>query len=137
MNNPNYNRNFRNNQVVKKPFNPNIDWFEKAKVVIEAELERRQKITSSQLRNLLNILVNLKNDFEKENLEQAFNEEQMNKLRYAKVKMVYQIAREGNQAFYEEAQIEEKLNLVKNKKDFDELLNYMEALVAYHKYYIK
>ena len=129
MNNFN-NRNTNINVQEKKPFNINIDWYEKAKKVIESD---KNQITSNQIRNILNICVNVKNELDKNNNEILTNDE-INIIKYAKIKLIYQIAREGNKGFFDEAQLEERLDYIKTKKAFDDFLKYIEALVAYHKF---
>lgn len=136
----NYNNKYNNNRVnyqvnyqEKAPFNINIDWYEKAKKVIT---EGKNKITANQLRNILSVCVNVKNQLDRNNNETLTNDE-INIVKYAKIKLIYQVAREGNKEFFSNAQLEERIDYIKTKKDFDDFLKYIEALVAYHKFYDK
>lgn len=137
MNNSyNKNNNFNTNVQRKEPFNINIDWYEKAKKVIENNMNVKSKITSNQIRNILNICVNVKNELDKNDNGTLTNEE-INIVKYAKIKIIYQIAREGNKDFFDNAQLEDRLDYIKTKKDYDNFLKYIEALVAYHKFFEK
>lgn len=91
-------------------------------------------LTTSQIRNLLSLTSNILNELVFKDFEQV-----MDKLSYLRIQFVYQSGR--NRAvkdLVETAQILQILEKVQAKKDKKTLIrfcHYMEALVAYFKYY--
>ncbi|GKS80585.1 type III-A CRISPR-associated protein Csm2 [Ligilactobacillus pabuli] len=94
----------------------------------------RDVLTTSQIRNLLSLTSSILNDLVFKEFEQV-----MDKLSYLRIQFVYQSGRNGAvKDLVETAQILKILENVQAKKDKETLIrfcHYMEALVAYFKYY--
>ena len=117
----------------EEPFNLNINWFDKAKKVIENNKDK--KLTYTQLRNMLSVFNALQEKFNKNNNENL-TEDEKNDLNYVKIKLIYMSAKGEYIDFYKTTQIEQRLEIINTKKEFKDLLKYIEALVAYHKFII-
>ena len=124
-----------------------VDYVEKAEQVM-LKLKKEKMVTTSQLRkfltavNTINGQVNLlkdKNGGQLAELPKDISTE----VKYLKVKLAYQIGRAGRQdkknpvwSFEHEAGIFELLDGIgKDVGKYDEFAKYVEALVAYHKFY--
>lgn len=102
-------------------------------------------VTSTQLRNLLSMISNIYNDIldADSTIEDEKNdsliEEITSRINYLKVKFIYEAGRDEKvKYFIERANILNHLkDINKSKKNFILFSRYMEALVAYRKYYFK
>lgn len=138
MSSNNWNNNTRNNnrehingnKVNIKEYDTITDWYKYAEEIMKTE----KSITTNQLRNILSLFVSLKNEFDKMENDVLYNEE-LDRLKYLKIKLIYQIAREGNNLFLKKTHLEKKIDMVKTKKEYKKLLEYVEAIVAYNKFY--
>lgn len=110
-----------------------------AKDVIEIFKEEnfkvnRDTLTNTQLRNLL-AMTSAVYDETRNNGFDSVNE----KIAYLKVQFIYQSGRNtAVKAFIEVAQLVELVDMIRDFKELDDLLrfcHYMEALIAYFKYY--
>lgn len=110
-----------------------------AKDVIEIFKEEnfkvnRDTLTNTQLRNLL-AMTSAVYDEARNNGFDSVNE----KIAYLKVQFIYQSERNtAVKAFIEVAQLVELVDMIRDFKELDDLLrfcHYMEALIAYFKYY--
>lgn len=95
---------------------------------------RKEKLTNTQLRNLL-AMTSAVYDKARNNGFDHVNE----KIAYLKVQFIYQSGRNlAVKAFVEVAQLVELVDKIRDLKKMDDLLrfcHYMEALIAYFKYY--
>ena len=95
---------------------------------------RKEKLTNTQLRNLL-AMTSADYDKARKNGFDHVNE----KIAYLKVQFIYQSGRNlAVKAFVEVAQLVELVDKIRDLKKMDDLLrfcHYMEALIAYFKYY--
>ena len=98
---------------------------------------KNEKITNNQMRIILSLFVNTKNELEQKEIEEELTEEELYKIKYIKVKLIYQISRTNLKDFLKKSYLSEMLNDVVTRKDFYNLVDYVEALVAYQKYYFK
>ena len=98
--------------------------------------QKDNKITTSQIRNLLSGISDIYNDIVRLDTEEL-NEAQKDRIRYLKVQFVYAAGRDDKvKVFVEHSGMLEKLDYaLKGKKEFIEMEKYMEALVAYHRFY--
>ena len=91
-------------------------------------------MTNTQLRNLL-AMTSAVYDEARNNGFDSVNE----KIAYLKVQFIYQSGRNtAVKAFIEVAQLVELVDMIRDFKELDDLLrfcHYMEALIAYFKYY--
>lgn len=114
------------------------DYVDAAEQVIK-RLDARRAITTSKLRNLFSLISDIYNE---ENLrtEETLMPESVTALQMARIRFVYEAGREENvKTFVTQAKL---LNYLKgigtdNKRtDLIAFFHYMEALVAYHRFYI-
>lgn len=103
--------------------------------------EKVMYLTSSQIRKFLTAVNCMEN---KVSIYKAVNpgileltEELAMEIKYLKVKLAYQAGREKEvKIFVEKAQLMHRIERIgKNLRAFEEFSRYMEALVAYHKFY--
>ena len=93
-------------------------------------------LTTSQIRNLLAISADIYNELMLERNE-TLSQELVSRIEYLRVRFVYESGRDEKvKAFVEEAKL---LDIIKSvgtsKKDFILFNRYLEALVAYHRFY--
>lgn len=97
-------------------------------------------LTTSQLRKFLtsvNIINNKISIYKAQNPgKEELSAELMGEIQYMRVKLVYQ-GREGNvKTFIEKSKLVNKIKQINSSiKKFEEFSRYVEALVAYHKFY--
>ena len=107
-------------------------------VIKELKRDRNGRIvlTTSKIRNILSMVSDLYND------TQRFREEKLDdklymRTQYLKMRMAYEAGRDNDvDDFIKKAELMEKIGKIGRSKE--KLLNfcyYMEALVAYHKFY--
>ncbi len=94
------------------------------------------RITSNQIRIILSIFVNIKNKINLSATEQL-NDEYKATIQYAKAKVMYQISRTNSKKFYGDSYIGLMLDDIDTKTDYDNFIKYIEALVAFQKFYGK
>ena len=91
------------------------------------------KITTSQIRKFLsgvNLIQNKMNDE-----EETLSDETVNEIKYLKIKLAYQAGRENKIKVLYDNLVPEIDNIGNSKKRFLEFSKYIEAIVAYHKFY--
>ena len=95
-----------------------------------------RKLSTSQIRNILATISPIYNDVRLEN-NQDLSKDAIRRINYAKVKILYQAGRHPEvKSFVEKAHLLEYFQNINGKKDqFILFEQYLEALVAYHKYY--
>lgn len=97
-----------------------------------------QMVTTSKLRNLLAMTSDIYNEVLSLNQEKL-SDEICGRIDYLKVRFLYEVGRDTERKvreFVEQAQIIECINEINgSRKNFILFSRYMEALVAYHKYY--
>ena len=96
-----------------------------------------QNFTTTKLRNILSMVNDIYNDILTEPAD-LLNPEIQNRIQYLKVRLVYECGREPKviKPFVEEAGLLPMLaNIGNSRKRLISFVRYMEALVAYHRYY--
>ena len=109
-----------------------------AEKVIKAHDQSRDKITTSQLRSLFSLMTEMR-EIIRVRPEKIMGEMLISRIQYIKMRFVYAAGRgeKGVPDFMKQSVLIECLNSVKDSsKRFELVCKYMEALVAYHKYYI-
>jgi CRISPR-associated protein Csm2 len=95
-------------------------------------------VTTSKIRNLLAISADIFNEV-RLSREDKLSDEVLGRINYLKIRFFYEAGRDKDgsvRAFLEEAEIVECINEIGNSKTKYLLFNrYMEALIAYHKFY--
>ena len=117
-----------------------VDEAERVIKLLKSEKDDRGKlrpqITTSQIRNLLAMSADIHNELMRQN-EDTISAETASRIEYLRVRFIYESGRTHSvKNFVEKADI---LNVIKSigksKKKFELFNHYMEALVAYHRYY--
>ena len=104
------------------------------------QMDKRNAVTTTQLRLLLSNAVIIKNKIQVElkgNKENRVSEKLENEVKYLFVKHIYQCGRDLNvKSFDENFKISEKMKKIeKSTKNFNDFYRYLEEIVAYMKYY--
>lgn len=101
----------------------------------------KPQLTTSQIRKFLiavNMVTNKVNVYKSQYLGTTeLSDELAAEVQYLKVKIVYQAGKESTvKQFVQESRLLECIDGIgKNMKKYDEFARYVEALVAYHKFY--
>lgn len=106
------------------------------KNISQVKGKNSDKITSNQMRIVLSLFVNVRNDLQRKEKIEELAEDELYKIKYIKVKLIYQISRMNLKDFLKKSYLNEMLDDVKTREDFYNLVDYVEALVAYQKYYM-
>ena len=111
-----------------------------AEKVMEKLSKEKNFITTSQIRTLLSMTADIYNEVVNYPNEEL-NERLKGRIDYLRVNFIYQASRDGNEGVRELLEQARVLNLLKgvngSKKKYIRFNRYMEALVAFHKYYSK
>ena len=104
------------------------------------QMDKRNAVTTTQLRLLLSNAVIIKNKIQVEERKEKKNiisEKLENEIKYLLVKHIYQCGREPKvKTFDNEFEISKKIKEIeKSAKKFNEFYRYLEEIVAYMKYY--
>ena len=111
------------------------DYIEQAEdILLKGEWFR--KITTSKIRRLFSLLIDSYN-LESIHTDNTLKPETVRQLHLAQIRMLYEAGRDKNvKAFLESTKLVHYLKAIKNDHDaFINYFHYMEALVAYHKYF--
>lgn len=115
---------------------------EYAEEVINSLITSRDKwgnvkglLTVSQIRNILAMSADIYNSV-LESPTENLSEDLLDRISYLTVRLYYEAGRtQSVKKFIEKAKLIEKLKSAKTKKDYINYYHYMEALVAFHRYY--
>ena len=99
--------------------------------------EKKQPITTSKIRNLLSMITDIYN-VENLRTDGTLTEESVQGITMARIRMVYEAGRERSvRDFLDEAKLLEYVKDIGNdRQKLIKFTHYMEALVAYHRFYI-
>ena len=121
-----------------------VNYVDKAERVIKNLAEESKEryrgqvriVTTSKLRNLLSMTSDIYNQVLTYSSEKL-NEELVGRIEYLRVRFMYEGGRDGEvKKFVERAEILEILKEIgQSKKNYLLFSRYMEALIAFHKYY--
>lgn len=117
-----------------------VDFAERVIVKLSQKTDKNgknvQMVTTSKIRNLLAMTADIYNDIMNQN-ENELSDETCAKIEYLRVRFVYESGREPKvKDLVTEAQILELLkNIGKSKERYILFNHYMEALVAFHRFY--
>lgn len=131
---------YNNNRPQPKPIDPvplPKDFVEKAERVMSDPITQwSDKISTSKIRRLFSLFTDIYNS-ENRRTEPALTEESVGRLRLAQIRMLYEAGREKKvKNFLDSAGLVSHLKAVGTDRDaFICYFHYMEALVAYHKYF--
>lgn len=131
---------YNNNRPQPKSIDPvplPKDFVEKAeRVMSDPATEWNRKITTSKIRRLFSLFTDIYN-IENRRTEPALTEENVGRLRLAQIRMLYEAGRDRTvKDFLDSAGLVSHLKAVDDDRNaFICYFHYMEALVAYHKYF--
>lgn len=93
-------------------------------------------LTTSKIRNLLSMTADIYNDV-KNSKEEVLTKDVLDRLQYLRVRFVYEAGRDRTvKSFVDKTKILEYLGQIgTDKEQFILFSRYMEALVAYHRFY--
>lgn len=111
------------------------------KLTGKKDTDENKNLTSTKLRKILNLSAKIYNDIR---LLETWDESLTDSFQYLKLRCVYEAGRDKDSRvvdyFLTETKIIEFINFILRKEDLESALlfcKYMEALVAYHKFYSK
>lgn len=93
-------------------------------------------LTTSKIRNILSLMTELYNDVTHET-DEELSAEYVERIQYIRLRIAYEAGRDQEvKNFVEKSKLLAYIkNIGNNKKKFLMVFRYMEALVAYHRYY--
>lgn len=105
-------------------------------IVVNKKGDEIINLTTSKIRNILSLVSDLYNDAQRYRSEEL-SDDLYNRVQYLKMRMAYEAGRENTvKEFLKKAELFEEIDKIgKSKKALIEFCHYMEALVAYHKFY--
>lgn len=110
------------------------------KAIVETNKKNgRDHLTTTQLRNIMAMAADIYNDVMNES-DKVLSKEIIGRVEYLKIRLLYDVGREQPKRtlknFVTESELLEVISEIGNsKKNFIMFYRYMEALVAYHKFY--
>lgn len=137
--NNNYNRGYYNEVPhVKEAKLLPVDYVEEAELVIRriAATPKNQQITTTKIRKLLGLVMDIYNK-EQIRAENTLLPKSVSALQMLQIRVIYEAGREQmTKTFVEEAKLIEYLKGIDKSRDkLMSFSHYMEALVAYHRFY--
>lgn len=104
-----------------------------------SETGERNLPTTTQLRKIFAHINKIQNKAEfvfRDTEGEGLPTEIANELQYLKIQIVYQMAREFKvKGFFEKIRLTDRIDNIKTKTEFHEFCKYMEAIIAYQKFY--
>ena len=131
-------RNVQENEITEK------NYVKKAEDVIKNLKDKKDKngktvqmVTTSKIRNLLAMTADIYNDVISQS-EMKLTEEQQSRIEYLKIRIIYESGRESTvKDLVEESGMLQIIDNIRDeKKNFLLFSKYMEALVAFRKFYV-
>lgn len=126
--------NHMNNNTI--PYEKDMDKLKYAEEIMKNMKNERNKLTTNQMRIILSLFVKVRNELEKNITNNELTQDEIYKIKYIKIKLIYQAAIMGNKDFIRNSYLEKMIDDVENRQDFYKLVDYVEALVAFQKYYV-
>lgn len=128
----------RSDKKIQKPEAKPLpeDYVAEAERVIENISNMHRAISTSKLRNLFSLIVDIYH-VERLRSETTMEESSIFKLKNAQIRILYEAGREKSvQIFVSESNLLNYLKDIQNNREkFLRFTHYMEALVAYHRFY--
>ena len=98
-----------------------------------------QLVTTSKIRNILSMAADIYDNV-LQNSSSELSSDIVGRIEYLRVRMIYEAGRDGDKSptrrFIDESHLLDYVKMISNdKKKFILFYRYMEALVAFHKYY--
>lgn len=121
-----------------EPMNLPADYVDKAEEIMSRLMgQQRSKLTTTKLRSILSIVSDIYNREVGRLSEKELTDEDQTAVQMLRVRIAYETRRDQNvEKFVNEARLLEYIKgLGRDRKKFLAFSHYMEALVAYHRYY--
>lgn len=114
-----------------------MNYVEDAEAIIKSLNERKALISTSKIRNILSMISSLYNRAIHSNEQDKLDREFLLDLKYYKMRCVYEAGRDGKvKSFMEQTKMLDYVDGIGNSKEnFLLYYHYVEALVAYHRFY--
>lgn len=121
--------------IIKKDDIYGEEYVDKAEKVIKKLKGNEEKLTTTKIRNLMAMTAEIYNEAMES--DESLSNDTKSRIEYLRMRMVYEAGRDDAvKALVIAAKLLDGLKEVKgNKKKFIRFYHYMEALVAYFKYY--
>ncbi len=147
----NYGNNYRNNNrngnaykvnlsdkyqnIIKKEEIFGTEYVDVAEKVIKVLMDDRSKLTTSKLRNIMAMTAEIYNEAMES--DENLSDDTKSRIEYLRMRIVYEAGRESSvKDFVIASKLLDALKEVKGKKSsFVRVYHYLEALVAYFKFY--
>ena len=112
------------------------DYIDRAEAVIKELLESRRNITTSKIRNLLSLVSGIY-DAEKLRTAQELTPDSISRVGMMRIRTAYEAGRDDTvKTFVEKARLLQYMKGIgSSREDLIRFAHYMEALVAYHRFY--
>lgn len=133
---PQQHQNSRPLPAVIKPEEVPENYIDQADSIMREMAEQRQNITTSKIRNLLSLVSGVY-DAERLRTASELTEESIAKIGMMRIRTAYEAGRDNaTKVFVEKARLLQYLKGIgSDREDLIRFAHYMEALVAYHRYY--
>lgn len=132
------NTGYRQNQEIMNttPLELPVDYIDQAEHIMGSLARKGVKLTTSKIRNILSRISDIYN-VEVERTAETLLPESVSSLQMARVRIAYECGRENTvKDFVEESQLLRYIKAIGNSRTkFLHFARYMEALVAYHRFY--
>ena len=112
------------------------DYVAEADKVMKYKLAE-SKLTTSKIRNILAMFSEIYNEVMFDSESNELTEDSVSKINYMRVRLAYECGRDSDVKNFNKASnlIENIKSIGKNREQFILVFHYMEALVAYHRFY--
>lgn len=112
------------------------DYVDLAETNMGELINERQAPTTSKLRNILSIIMDIYNEENRRN-ENTLSKESITQLQFLRIRMLYEAGREKTvKAFIDKTKALQYLKGIEDDRErFLNYCHYMEALVAYHRFH--
>lgn len=97
----------------------------------------KNELSTSKIRNILTMVMEIYNEILKEKRDEKLDDDIVSRVKYLKMRLAYESGRDNAvKGFVEKANLLKIIDSIGNSRSNLMLFcNYMEALVAYHKFY--
>lgn len=113
-----------------------VDQAEKIMLEIKNEKYRDDIITTNKIRNMLTLMTELYNAVKNQH-SAALDDNIRSRIGYTRMRLVYEAGRDrGVKNLLNKSELLDYIKSINNRDSLMLVCHYMEALVAYHKYYI-
>ena len=127
-----------NDEEQLKPKTLPADYVGEAQTIMTEYQNEKNKITTSKIRSILSMISDIYNDESRRSAEKKLSSTSLNKLQLLRIRMVYEYGRNPTDVkpfIIKSHLISYLLDIGDDREKFIRYARYMEALVAYHRFY--